>query len=89
MSTVAEDVEKLERQLLMRGIGALTAHRSRCADCDRTPLVGEHVHLYESAGAPEAVCELCRQLRREPPLASEIVRHGEHGQTVRLTARGR
>jgi hypothetical protein len=87
MSTVAEDIEQLERQLLMRGIGALTADRSRCADCARTPLVGEHVHLYESSDAPEAVCELCRQLRREPPLASELVRHGERGQTVRLTAR--
>jgi hypothetical protein len=89
MTTVAEDIEQLERRLLMRGIGALSADRSRCADCGRTPLVGEHVHLYERSGSPEAVCELCRQLRREPPLASELVRHGEHGQTVRLTARGR
>jgi hypothetical protein len=83
------DVERLERHLLLRGVGALEAGRSRCADCGRTPLIGEHVHLYETrrADAAEIVCELCRQLRREAPLASEIVRHSEHGQTVRITAR--
>ena len=89
MSTIVEDIEQLERHLLMRGIGALEAGRSRCADCGRTPLVGEHAHLYENHRGPQIVCELCRQLRREPPLASELVRHGERGQTVRLTARGR
>ena len=31
--------------LLRRGVGALEADRSRCADCGRTPLIGEHVHL--------------------------------------------
>jgi hypothetical protein len=87
MSTVAEDVEQLERILLMRGLGALEADRSHCADCGRTPLTGEHVHLYETSRSPQVVCELCRQLRREKPLTSEIVHHCEHGQTVRLTAR--
>lgn len=87
MSTVAEDVEQLERLLLMRGLGALEADRAQCADCGRTPLTGEHAHLYESRHGSEVVCELCRQLRREPPLASELVRHAEHEQTVRLIAR--
>ncbi len=87
MSTVAEDVERLERLLLMRGLGELEADRARCADCGRTPLFGEHAHLYESRRGTEVVCELCRQLRREPPLASEPVRHSERGQTVRITAR--
>jgi hypothetical protein len=86
MAAPTTDVERLEKVLLLRGLGALEADRSRCADCGRTPLYGEHVHLYEGRD-PEVVCELCRQLRREPPLASEIVRHCEHGQTVRLTAR--
>jgi hypothetical protein len=89
MPTVAEDFEQLERSLLMRGLGTLEADRSRCADCGRTPLTGEHVHLYESSPSTEAVCELCRQLRRDAPVASELVRHCEHGQTVRLTARAR
>jgi uncharacterized protein with PIN domain len=79
-------VEQLERFLLRRGVGALEADRDRCADCGRTPLTGEHVHLYDGRRS-ELVCELCRMLRREPPVASEIVRHCEHGHTVRLTAR--
>jgi len=87
MATVVEDFEQLERSLLMRGLGALEADRSRCADCGRTPLTGEQVHLYESPRRTEVVCELCRQLRRETPAASELVRHCEHGQTVRITAR--
>ncbi|HEY0515918.1 MAG TPA: hypothetical protein VGD00_02250 [Solirubrobacteraceae bacterium] len=82
-------IEQFERHLFRRGVGALEADRSRCADCGRTPLTGEHVHLYESRPGrePSAVCELCRQLRREPPLASELVRHSELGHTVKLTIR--
>ena len=89
MADIQQDIEALERSLFMRGLGGLTADRTPCSDCGRTPLTGEQVHLYEgrSAGASEVVCELCRQLRREPALASELVRHCEHGQTVRLTAR--
>ena len=89
MQDIQKDVEELERSLLMRGLGALTADRMSCSDCGRTPLTGEQVHLYDarSAGSSDVVCELCRQLRREPPLLTEAVRHGEHGQTVRLTAR--
>jgi hypothetical protein len=89
MEDIQKDIEKLERSLFMRGLDSLTAERTRCSDCGRTPLTGEQVHLYEgrSTGSSEVVCELCRQLRREPPLASELVRHCEHGQTVRITAR--
>jgi len=92
----ASHVEQLERFLLRRGVGALEADRHRCADCGRTPLTGEHVHLYESPPARPhrppgrahgIVCELCRPLRRDAPVATEIVRHCEHGHTVRLTAR--
>ena len=86
MASEITDVEQLERVLLRRGVGALEADRNRCADCGRTPLTGEHVHLYSGEDYP-IVCELCRQLRREPPLASELVRHCEHGHTVRLTRR--
>lgn len=70
--------------LLRRGLGALEAGRDRCADCGRTPLTGEHVHLYD--GRRQAiVCELCRPRRREAPVTSELVRHCEHGHAVRLT----
>ncbi len=43
---------------------------TRCGDCGRTPLLGEHVHLYASA---DLVCELCRMLRREEPVLSAKV----------------
>ncbi len=63
MAVNVSHVEQLERVLLMRGLGALEADRSRCADCGRTPLTGEHVHLYGGRRS-EIVCELCRPLRR-------------------------
>jgi hypothetical protein len=76
-------VQQFERVLLRRGVGALEADRDRCADCGRTPLTGEQVHLY-SERQNRVVCELCRPHRREAPLASELVRHCEHGHAVRL-----
>jgi hypothetical protein len=79
---VASDVQQFEQVLLRHGVGALEADRDRCADCGRTPLVGEHVHLY--AHVSGIVCELCSALHPEPAAASELVRHSEHGHTVRL-----
>jgi hypothetical protein len=72
--------DDLERQLLRRSVGALTAGRHECADCGRTPLVGEHVHRYQRG---DVVCELCRSGRRAAPVSSDLVRHFERGQTVR------
>jgi hypothetical protein len=86
MAPPVTHVEQLERLLLRRCVGALEADRSRCADCGRSPLIGEHVHLYEGRRGG-VVCELCRPLRREAPVASEMVRHSEHGNAVRLTIR--
>jgi hypothetical protein len=86
MASSSTHVEQLELVLLRRGLGALEANRDCCADCGRTPLTGEQVHVY--AGREQRiVCELCRPRRREAPVASEIVRHCEHGHAVRLTAR--
>jgi hypothetical protein len=86
MSSAISHVEQLERILLRRGVGALEADRNRCADCGRTPLTGEEIHLLGDRRG-RIVCELCRPGRREAPVASEIVRHCEHGHAVRLTAR--
>jgi hypothetical protein len=77
----AIDEQDLERALLRKSVGALASGRDRCGDCGRTPLVGETLHRY-AAGV--TVCELCRSLRRGEPEHSEPVRHGEHGQTVRI-----
>lgn len=86
MALLVTHVQQFERLLLRRGVGALEADRNRCADCGRSPLIGEHVHLYDGR-AGGLVCELCRPLRREAPVAREIVRHSEHGHAVRLTVR--
>jgi hypothetical protein len=78
--------DQFEKVLLRRGVGALAAGREECTDCGRTPLTGEYVHLYDGRRGG-IVCELCRTLRREPPIATELVRHCEHGHAVRLTVR--
>ncbi len=86
MASSPTNVEQFQRLLLRHGVGTLEADRHPCADCGRSPLIGEVVHLYEGRGGG-VVCELCRQLRREAPVATASVRHSVHGHTVRLTAR--
>jgi hypothetical protein len=86
MDSDVTHIEQFERHMLRRGLGVLEADRERCVDCGRTPLTGEYVHLYDGRRGG-VVCELCRALRHDPPIASEIVRHCEHGHAVRLTAR--
>jgi hypothetical protein len=75
------DEQDLERALLRKSVGSLTGRRDRCADCGRTPLVGETLHRY-AGGA--TVCELCAPMRHGEPVESERVRHGESGLTVRV-----
>jgi hypothetical protein len=92
------DEQDLERELLRKSVDALHADRHRCADCHRTPLTGETVHLY-GGRVPEgttrsaqagpasdvvAVCELCRPLRADAPERSVPVRHSEYGHAVRI-----
>lgn len=73
----------LERELLRKGVGSRARSGHRCADCGRTPLIGERVHLYEGG---RMRCELCRPLRREQPVHSELVHGPEHGHcVVRIT----
>ena len=80
----AIDEQDLERALLRKSVGALAGGRHCCADCGRTPLTGETLHLY-AGGA--TVCELCRPLRREPPAHQEVVHSSERGHTVRRAQR--
>jgi hypothetical protein len=73
----------LELLLLRHAVGALQEDRSRCADCGRTPLAGEWIHIY-SGRRRRMVCELCRMLRRDEPLESTVLRDGQTG-NVRIT----
>jgi hypothetical protein len=70
----------LEAALLRKSVGNLAAGRNVCADCGRTPLVGERMFRYARQGS---VCALCRPLRASEPQAVVVVRHSERGQTVR------
>jgi hypothetical protein len=74
----------LELALLRKGVGALAAGRHACAECGRTPLVGERLFRF---GRRDVVCALCRPLRRREPDAIELVRHAELGLTVRRVIR--
>jgi hypothetical protein len=75
------DEHDLEHALLRKSVGALSREMERCTDCGRTPLIGETLYRY-AAAAP--VCELCRPLRRERPVAHERVRNSEFGHAVRI-----
>lgn len=78
------DERDLERQLLRQSVGDLTAGRHACADCGRTPLIGEQVHRYPRG---QTVCALCRPARAEEPTGTEPVRHCERGHSVRVRPR--
>jgi hypothetical protein len=75
------DERDLERALLRKSVGTLASETHRCADCGRTPLIGETAYRYEQG---ETVCELCRPLRRAEPERSELVRNSEAGLAVRI-----
>jgi len=77
----------LEQALMRRSVGESEAHRHRCVHCHRTPLTGEVVHVYATAGGERLVCELCRPLRREAPVRSELMHAPEHERAVRVQRR--
>jgi hypothetical protein len=71
----------LERELLRKSVSLMDAGRHRSSDCGRSPLVGEHVHMYRRG---TVVCELCSALRAGSPERTEQVRFGGRGATVRV-----
>jgi hypothetical protein len=84
MDVPVRDMDDLELALLRRGVDDLAAERERCAQCHRSPLIGERIYAY-SQGV--VLCELCKADRTEEPLHSRLVLGSEFGQTVRLTDR--
>jgi hypothetical protein len=56
---------------------------SNCVHCRRTPLIGEHVHIYGG----RLVCQLCRHLRREPPGETIVMHSSEHERAVKAAVK--
>ena len=81
MPTSARAIPDLELALLRRGVDELEAGRERCGRCQRTPLIGERVYVYESGSL---ACELCRSREHEKPLGSRLVHGPEFGHTIKI-----
>jgi hypothetical protein len=74
---------RVPTEISLLGKGRGESVDGTCSHCHRTPLVGEHVHLY----GERLVCQLCRHLRREPPGATVVVHSSEHHRTVKGAVR--
>ncbi len=83
MGAEVRDMPDLELQLMRRGLDDMAAASERCGRCDRTPLLGEIVHVY----ADQVLCDLCRERERRPPLAIRSVHGPEFGHTMKVRAR--
>jgi hypothetical protein len=80
-------VPPLEKALLKRSMSEHETRRHRCLHCHRTPLTGERIHVYATAAGERLVCELCRPLRREEPVRSQLMHAPEHERSVRIARR--
>jgi hypothetical protein len=81
--TVLKPVGPRELDFVRPSVRALEGARRGCAQCGRTPLVGETVYFY----GERMVCELCRHLRREAPGRTEVVHSPEHQRAVKRQPR--
>jgi hypothetical protein len=85
--TPAPAPQRLEKALLRRSLGEHESQRHRCVHCLRTPLTGELVHVYATTAGDRLVCDLCRPVRRERPVRSELMLAPDHERAVRVTRR--
>ena len=64
---------ELERHLLKSSVHTMASHRRACSHCGRSPLVGERLQVFATAGGREhSLCDLCA--REEAPEAGEPLR---------------
>jgi hypothetical protein len=82
MPETLRDMLDLELALLRKGLDERLAGSERCGCCNRTPLVGEHVFVYQSG---MIACALCRQRQRESPVGTRMVHGPEFGHTLRIS----
>jgi hypothetical protein len=72
-----------EISLLRKAVRESDDGPSSCVHCRRTPLIGEHVHIYGG----RLVCQLCRHLRREPPGETIVMHSSEHERAVKAAVK--
>lgn len=82
MTASLRDMLDLELALMRRGLDERLAGSERCTCCNRTPLVGERVYVFESG---VIACALCRDRQRQTPLQTRTVHGPEFGHTMRIT----
>ena len=70
----------LERELVRKSVSLMDSGRHRCSDCGRTPLVGEHAHVY---GRGIVVCSLSPVARRCSAAHRARPRRGPRGDRAR------
>jgi hypothetical protein len=76
---------RVPTEISLLGKGRGVPADGTCSHCHRTPLTGEHVHLYGDL----VVCQLCRHLRREPPAETVVVHSPEHLRAVKAAEKVR
>ena len=81
LQEIERELAELERALLRRGVDERSAGRECCSRCERSPLIGEHVYVYE---ADRILCELCRDRERRSPVSSRLVHTPAFGHTLRI-----
>ena len=74
----------LELALMRRGVDERATEYERCADCRRTPLIGERLYMYDDGAVR---CELCRALSAASPARSRLVHGPEFGHTMKIADR--
>ena len=74
---------RVPTEISLLGKGRAEVADGTCSHCHRTPLVGEHVHIYGKL----VVCQLCRHLRREPPGETVVVHSSEHERAVKAAVK--
>jgi hypothetical protein len=81
LQEIERELNQLELALLRRGMDERAAGRECCSSCERSPLIGERVYVYE---ADRLLCELCRERERRSPSASHLVHTPAFGHTLRI-----
>jgi hypothetical protein len=64
---------EIEAMLIRKGIGEMSAARTSCSACRRTPLPGEALHHFETG---RLLCDLClaeRPAHKPGPVSSERI----------------